>query len=453
MKVSNFIWTDKDSKRWFILLPNGHTGPYSLSHLLHLYDQKKIFKESKIWSVGLEEAVAFKTCLDLIKSEQKQPQVVDADELPPPVPTEKIKKTRMTLELNKRTIRSKKLILICLISLMFSSIYFLKMTQEEFYFSRLNKMSPNLHQRILKENIFEGWQKGIFFKEYFAHDHSQIWLVSTGYQRCHVEAIFQSLSGKLLSLKNEDIIFTSQGHLSNHVVELDSFAFKKGVRIIPGVYEVDVRAMNCRWDGLLPWLMNIFNQPEKEYIARTRIVLYPDGAEKFFKSLENLKKKKINLKKREQKSHEALLQDLVMRFQTLEALTSQIEQLFLDFLQTPPHLMKDQLKTMVNEYSRNFGRFLTTFVMESEKSLPNTSSDKLSEAKNYDEMIRQTAKSIGLESMKLIEELQKIKSFTSEKKLSGLTNKVKLRFSRIKKEISQKLLQVSQDQESLQHTL
>jgi hypothetical protein len=256
-----------------------------------------------------------------------------------------------------------------------------------------------------------------------------------------------------LSLKNEEINFTSRGYLSHHVAEFNSFAFKKGVRVIPGVYEVDVKAMNCRWDGLWPWLMNIYNQPEKEYNARTRVVLYPDGAEKFFKILENFKKKKNHLKKREQKANEAFWQDLVLKFQTLEALTSQIEQSFLDFLQTPPQLMKGQLTTLVKEYSRNFGTFLTTFVMESGKSFQASPHERLSEKRNYEEMIKQTAKSIGLESMKLIEELQEVKSFTSEKNLTGLNNKVKIKFSRIKKEISQKLIQVTQDQESLQHTL
>jgi len=426
------------------LLPNGHTGPYSLSHLINLYDKKKFFSETKIWTEGLQEAVAFKTYLDFKKSDHKQPQEVNEDELPPPVPNEKIKKI---------TINSKKLILLLFIGLIFSSLFFLKSTQEKFYFSRLNKMSPDLHQRILKENIFEGWGRGLFFREYFAQDHSQIWLVSNGYQKCEVEAIFQSISGKLLSLKNEEINFTSRGYLSHHVAEFNSFAFKKGVRVIPGVYEVDVKAMNCRWDGLWPWLMNIYNQPEKEYNARTRVVLYPDGAEKFFKILENFKKKKNHLKKREQKANEAFWQDLVLKFQTLEALTSQIEQSFLDFLQTPPQLMKGQLTTLVKEYSRNFGTFLTTFVMESGKSFQASPHERLSEKRNYEEMIKQTAKSIGLESMKLIEELQEVKSFTSEKKLSGLNTKVKIKFSRIKKEISQKLIQVTQDQESLQHTL
>ena len=426
------------------MLPNGHTGPYSLSHLINLYDKKKFFSETKIWTEGLQEAVAFKTYLDFKKSDHKQPQEVNEDELPPPVPNEKIKKI---------TINSKKLILLLFIGLIFSSLFFLKSTQEKFYFSRLNKMSPDLHQRILKENIFEGWERGIFFREYFAQDHSQIWLVSNGYQKCEVEAIFQSISGKLLSLKNEEINFTSRGYLFHHVAEFNSFAFKKGVRVIPGVYEVDVKAMNCRWDGLWPWLMNIYNQPEKEYNARTRVVLYPDGAEKFFKILENFKKKKNHLKKREQKANEAFWQDLVLKFQTLEALTSQIEQSFLDFLQTPPQLMKGQLTTLVKEYSRNFGTFLTTFVMESGKSFQASPHERLSEKRNYEEMIKQTAKSIGLESMKLIEELQEVKSFTSEKKLSGLNTKVKIKFSRIKKEISQKLIQVTQDQESLQHTL
>jgi hypothetical protein len=48
--VPNFEWTDKDSVKWFILMPGGHEGPYSLNKLITLCERKKISQEVKIWS-------------------------------------------------------------------------------------------------------------------------------------------------------------------------------------------------------------------------------------------------------------------------------------------------------------------------------------------------------------------------------------------------------------------
>src|SRR5690606_13176811 len=112
--------------------------------------------------------------------------------------------------------------------------------QENIEFRRRSGMSVELHEKILKEMSFEGWDKKIFFKEYTPLDLSHIWLVTSSFQTCQVEASFRSLKDKLLSLEVEEVAFKAKGKLANHIVELSSFDFSSGSKIIPGMYELDI---------------------------------------------------------------------------------------------------------------------------------------------------------------------------------------------------------------------
>src|SRR5690606_28069579 len=98
-------------------------------------------------------------------------------------------------------------------------------------FSRPAKMSPALYERVLRENIFSGWDKKIFFKEYLPDDHSMIWLVTPSYQTCEVEANFNSVPERLLSAENEKVSFKTKGKLANHLTEFSSFDFSSGNKI------------------------------------------------------------------------------------------------------------------------------------------------------------------------------------------------------------------------------
>src|SRR5690606_15134112 len=117
---------------------------------------------------------------------------------------------------------------------------------EKIEIHRLPKMTVNLHQRILEENVFGGWDKKIFFKEYLPDDHSHIWLVTSSFQTCNVSATFKSIKNKLLSLSDESVSFISKTRLSGHVAEFASFEFTQGNKIIPGLYEMDIRATECQ---------------------------------------------------------------------------------------------------------------------------------------------------------------------------------------------------------------
>lgn len=457
MTLSNFDWTDKDSVKWFILLPTGHEGPYSLKILTQLMEQKKIAGEVKIWAEGLASPVTLKEALKApVKADPVEEIIPDLPPLPeddvPPLPIESEEKTPPLPAgevVTKKTVTISPLVFIggaVFIMLFFVAGSLIK-KYETFDIARLPKMTVNLQQRILNESSFGGWDKKIFFKEYLPDDHTQIWLVTSSFQNCSVEAAFHSIKDKMLSMKEENVVFKSKGKLDNHVVELSSFDFSSGNRIIPGLYELNVRAFDCKWDGAIPTLMNKFSGPEEEYIARTKVVLFSRGSAEFNTILDKLLKKKAEIDLREVSQNEIFWQDLQQKLETLQAVTLQIEQQLLDFLEEPPQNFKTSLKSMVDQYTRKFGAFLTSFVIENENYFKNLNREASGAAqkRNYELMVKLSSKKIGLESMKFIEEFQSLKKNPNRKDLDSYSARVRKTYSEIKRDISEKIIQVSED--------
>jgi hypothetical protein len=89
MKLSNFDWTDKDSVKWFILLPTGHEGPYSLNQLFQMVGQKKLSPSVKVWAEGLTGGISLNEISAQVES---APAIPDLPPLPeddiPPLPIE-----------------------------------------------------------------------------------------------------------------------------------------------------------------------------------------------------------------------------------------------------------------------------------------------------------------------------------------------------------------------------
>lgn len=470
MTLSNFDWTDKDCVRWFILLPTGHEGPYSLKQLIHLHERKKMAKEIQVWAEGLSAPVTFKELVDQTKvsdegpvTQEKNEQVGEEELTPdlpplpddeiPPVPEdipEKISPEEISMRPSGRKGQSfaltPVLIGMALLALFFGTREFLK-SAESIDIPRMSRMGPELHERILKENSFSGWDKKIFFREYVSDDHGQIWLINTGFQACKVEASFKSVEGKLLTLGEEEVYFKSRGTLSGHIVSFSDFEFIQGSKIIPGLYELNVKATACHWESFLASAMNGFRDPEKEYLAQMKVVIFSKGAQEFNVVLDRILRQKEEKILKEQNEYEIFWQDLHQKFATLQAITLQIEQLVLDFLQKNPKDFKTNLKPLVELYTRQYGSFLTSFVVENEsyfKSL--TDSKGASLKRNYELLIRQTSTRIGFESMKLIEEFQSQKKKPRKKELKEIEERVRSVYKLIKQDISQRLLQVSKDQ-------
>ena len=443
MTLSNFIWTDKDSSRWFILRPKGHEGPFSLNILLELLEKKQISLETKIWSEGLHYPVDLGVAIERSESVfmiSEDPAIESEDDLPPPI-------DHLVFEVTQSNGRQPWVYwtgAFLVVSMAFF-FYFVN-SQERFHLDRLSKMSLKLYERILLENSFSGWSKDLFFKEYTPEDHSTIWLVTSSFQTCRIEATFSSIKDRLLKLADEKIVFHSNGVLKNHYVELNTFNFQMGSRLVPGLYEMDLKAYDCSWDGFLPNLKNSFFDPPREYLARMKVILFSQGPREFNRNLENIlqqKKKKEEI----QKGHEIhFWEDIQQKLQTLEAITLQIEQHFLDFLENDGSFKKE-LPTMVNSYTRKFGAYLSSFLLESELFFKNYSSSGIAKKRDYEILMRVISKEIGLASMNFIEEFQVMKTAPSLKERKRLTLRVKEKFQRIKAELTGKLTEVERDRQ------
>jgi hypothetical protein len=329
-------------------------GPYSLKVLSQIMAQKKIAGDVKIWAEGLPSKVSLKEALKLsekevvVRLESPDLPPLPEDEIPPlpvedefEIPALTDQKTAPT---GKKSSSPVAFIAGAILLMLFFVFSNLVKKFETFDIGRLSKMTVNLQERILNENFFDGWGKKIFFKEYLPDDQSQIWLVTSSFQHCSVEASFDSIQGKLLSIKDEKVAFKSNGVLDNHVVELSAFDFTTGARIIPGLYEMNVRAFDCKWDGILPMVMNKLMGPDHEYIARTKVVLFSKGSLEFNTVLDKLLKKKKEMDLRELNQKELFWQDVEQKLETLQAVTLQIEQQLLDFLDEEPKNFKPNLK-------------------------------------------------------------------------------------------------------------
>ncbi len=485
MTLPNLEWTDKDSVKWFIMLPSGHEGPYSLKALQARAESKSLGSETRIWTEGLTETISLKSALYKMEvAPIKKLQIIhtpepvqihapapskrienfqvpvakevivhdDEDDIPPlpPLPEEE---TLTADKFKKRSFKFDKFSFavfgLCLMGFMGYLFYVQWINgQQNFSIRRYGKMSPELHERISNEMAFEGWDKKIFFKEYVPSDLSVIWLINSGYETCDVEANFQSVDGKLLSMKGEKVSFQTHAILKSHVAEFNRFEFSSGTKVVPGLYEMNVEARNCDWDTLAAKMANRFRKPDPTYEGRMKVVLFPQGALEFNALLDKLIQKKNEIQIKLETKDELFWQDLQQKLQTLLAISLQIEQFFLEVLEQDARKFSENLKTGVNSYTKQFGHGLTNFVVSNEeyfKAMPLEDLQRISKGKNYEKLVRLASKEIGLESMKIIEELQKLKNpkrprLDEEKKLVSKT------FEKLRSDINEKLVQVTSDQ-------
>jgi hypothetical protein len=450
--LSNFNWADKESIRWFILLPNGHEGPYSFNQLLN----KNIHPQTKIWAEGLSGPLTFTKAKDaLVLAEM--PQIPDGEletttieELPPPIPElEQEKKTGKTQEIE--TFNWKRQVTVVFSFFILFLGYQLFQSQKVFKIDRSSKMSPKLQKKIQEEMSFKGWDKKIFFKEFVASDLSTIWFVTESFQECRVEASFSSVKDKLLTIKPEKISFKSEGDLKKHLVEFKKYSFTEGNRILPGMYDVFIRADNCKWNSWTSKLGNFFSSPDDEYVANFKVILYPNGPLAFHEALTKLLKKQLDEKMKVEHYEQMFWEDLQQKLQTILAISLQVEQSFYDFLALDARKFSLNLPRFISGYTKKYGHFLTNFVSTNEeyfKSLSKTPSLDIGSKRKYEPMIRLTAKLVGFESMKVIEDFQKLKS-PKRDLLNSKKIQIKKVFENIKADINKKIIKISEERSAI----
>jgi hypothetical protein len=177
------------------------------------------------------------------------------------------------------------------------------------------------------------------------------------------------------------------------------------------------------------------------------VILYHRGAEEFQEVLTQLLKKKEEIKKQSEGQEQLFWDDLQMKFQTLHAMALQIEQHFLDFLDKGDRDFLPRLKTMIAQYTKKYGNALTEFVVSNQgyfDGLRDTDLRPLLMKKDYEGLVRTSSKAIGMESMKVIEKLQKIKK-PKPGELRTMRAEVLKSFERLKNVLTKVLLDVTAD--------
>ena len=451
MTLSNFLKTDKESLRWFLLYPSGHEGPYSLNQLEHFYKNNKIDGYIRVWAEGLGGPVLFKSLLTVEEEPLDLPPLPEEEFSLPPLPIEEVEleaeKSITEVPAQKKS-RSFVLVFAILGLVGFALFQWIK-TQESFTLRRYPKMSLQLFKKLQSEYAqFDGWDKKIFFKEASPPDLSRIWLITSSFQKCEVDVTFTSIKDKLLSAKQEEVQFRSSGVLEQHVVEFSTFDFVHGSKIIPGLYEMDVMAKNCEWGSFVAKVANLFQAPDQTYMGRLKVILYAKGPKEFNAILDKLIKRKMEADETNKVHEESFWVDLQQKFQTLLAISLQIEQLLLDFIEKDAREFDKQLKPLVDQYAKKYGLFLARFVIENEKyflDLSKTEINHNEHKKIYEIMLRSGAKKLGFETMKIIEDLQAEKGKMKRARLNEYQARVKQTFTKLKAEFNEKIIQTSED--------
>lgn len=459
MTLSNFNQTDKQVQQWFLLLPDGHEGPYSIEQLEQKL-KEGLSPDCKVWKQGSEESILIK---DLLASDDEMgppdlpplPFEIN-DDLPPDLPVE-VEEAEFIPEApivpKKSTTVLVRLVLgaTILLSLFVGIQYFLE-SPESVSWSRPQKMTIETQNLLTEKAVLKDWKQDLFFYEGTSPDYSRFWLVTPQFYNCDIEAQFVAEEQDILSLEPiKKISFRSKTRLENHVAEFDKFEFEDWPKLVPGFYKMNLTAKNCEWNSLRSKLANIFNKAPEKVELSYRIGITSQKVEFLSIALKKLAEEKFRMEQRKKLAADQFWQDVQQKYQTLLAVSLQVEQLFLDFVNSNNE-WKSSLKLMVDKYTRTFGSLLTNFVVSNEEDFKKLREDKvkdLSVKTAYESRIRGAAKGMGLKSMTLIEEWQKLSSKDARSKKAQNLKKVKDTFSAIKKDIENKIIDVTEEQASL----
>ena len=256
------------------------------------------------------------------------------------------------------------------------------------------------------------------------------------------------MKGKLLDHDEElKVSFRTEGDLDDHVVEFSRFEFTSGNKIVPGLYEMDLKASRCEWDGVAAKLANLFRNIDESYVTRMKVVLYYKGNVEFNFLLDKLIRKKMEHELKNQNQEELFWQDLQQKLQTLLAISLQVEQLLLDLVEKDPASFQKSLRPSIEAYTRKYGSFLTGFVVANEnyfKELESAGLSNIGQKRSYESLVKITAKNVGFESMKIIEELPAMKKPTKAS-LKSVEVKIIKKFEQMKDIINSQIIQVTED--------
>jgi hypothetical protein len=458
MTLSNFNQTDKQLQQWFLLLPDGHEGPYSIEQLEQKV-KEGLSLDCKIWKQDSSDSIILKDLLYPLPDEEIEPPELpplpleDEEELLPdlPIEAEILSEDKVSAVSPKSKLSGYLLWGLLAVTLVISGFLGLKDVlglPGNVSWSRPQKMGMDTYQALSEKVVLNDWDQKLFFYEATAPDYSRFWLVSPQFYNCDIEAQFTAEEEDLITITEKKISFRSKSKLIDHVAEFDKLEFDVGGKLIPGFYKMNLVATNCEWATMRSKISNLFRKAPAKVELTYRVGITSQGTEALSQALKKLAEDKIQYEKQKKLLADQFWQEVQQKYQTLLGTSLQIEQHFLDFVNSKDD-WKGSLRLMIDTYTRKFGSLLTSFVISNEedfKKLRAKQVKDLSVKTAHEEKLRSTAKGMGHKSMTLIEEWQKLNPKTARSNRSKMKKKVTDTFSLIKKDIEQKLIDVTEEQ-------
>ena len=450
MTLSNFNQTDKQVQQWFLLLPDGHEGPYSLEQLEQKVKSGDISPDCKVWKEGGQDSYFIH---EVMGGNLELPPMPVGDDLPPELPFESISEESVPVNIEMTPPRNWIPVIAgvsFLLLIFFVSRNFM-LSSGPVEWSRPQKMDMNSYQSISQKLIYESADQPLFLYEATAADYSKIWLITAQFYTCDIEAQFTSVPDEVLSFDIKEVSFSSTGKIQKHVLELDKFRFEKGSKIIPGFYRMNLTAQNCMWEGMRARISNLTDSIPEKIELSYRIAIFPLGAAALTDSLQQLAKEKYQREQQKKLVADQFWQDVQQKYQTLLAVSLQMEQLFVDFLESNKS-WKAEFPKMVEKYTKIYGALLTNFVISNEddfKKLRAQQVQNISVKTAYESRIKTSATQMGHKAMEIIEAWQNSKPVSSISGRESLKKNVNKTFKSIKEDLNQKLIDVTEEQASL----
>jgi len=457
--LSNFSQTDKQAQQWFLLLPDGHEGPYSIIQLEQRVSEG-LSLECSVWKQGEEETHQLKDLLlpdmPVDDGPPALPPIPDVElnDLPPDLPLEDLT-YEPVVEVSIKSSSQNMIRLVVGVSfilcLLFGAKYLLDKPGQVSW-SRPQKMTLDSYQVLSDKLVLNDWDQPLFFNEATSPDYSRFWLVTPQFYNCDIAGDFTAVEGDILTIDDiKTIKFNSKSKLIDHVAEFNKIEFEEGVKLLPGFYKMNLKLTNCEASTLKSKLAGLFHTIPSEIDLSYRIAISAQKAEYLSIALKKLAEEKIKIEERKRLNSDQFWQDVQQKYQTLLAVCLQIEQGFLDILNTKKD-WRTSLRTGIDKYTKSFGALLTNFVISNEADFKKLRDDKvnnLSIKTGYESKIKSLTTNMGQKSMTFIENWQKLSVKSANSQREKLKKEVRTTFSAIKKDIEKKIIDVTEEQAKL----
>lgn len=392
---------DRGEKVWFIIRPDSHEGPYSLSNLEEKQAAGELKKDSLVWARGWPEALPFFRVQSAYHGEVR----VEPEEKPAPF-VRPI--SREHLDLDRDTppdlpvAPARWPLLLTALAVLGGGLWLTSKLKPQAELTRPSEMNIDAFRKM--RSAFEQIDRPVPIPEVVvAADYRKIWLADGTTQMCHYQATFQSEAQD--NLGGNKVSFQTEAPLLQHWAMFDRLNFTEGQKLMPGRYLLTLTREDCAPQGL----MSFWESPHPVLNLSYHVEIFHGAPDELQARMAMVAKKK---EAEERQKRELALQawrDVGEKLRTLSAISQQIEAGFNDLLNRKV-AWKPRMQRVIDGYTMRFGGFLTNFTVKNDEDFSALAAqdfpDKV-DLMGRQPLINAHAKRIGFLSMGLIEKLQK----------------------------------------------